>query len=282
MAKEERGVIATSFTFDGNAFSIKGGIDDVSLRQYLLYWDKIDYPDNNIIGTGLSPDMEFLNSIGILDRTKIQFSSFSGNPGIAMALMQSMALEIRNKQFPGSWALAQNSSKLFVPKEIEISTKTIEIELYNALPTPTGDIPLQDILEFKLRRRDELLNFRSAMDGLYLDVVNAADMPRAKNVALNHLEKTIIELNTAVNEKWSKKLLSSLKVEINIPNLITHAVLGSAVAISLGLSSGAGAAIGAATASFKFDFGISKGYKNLPDDIKDYAYLHRIEQEIKQ
>lgn len=278
----ERGVIATSFTFDGNALSVRVGMDDVSLRQYLLYWDKIDYPDNNIIRTGLSPDMEFLNSIGILDRTKIQFGSFSGNPGVAMALMQAMALEIRNKQFPGSWALAQNSSKLFVPEETEIDTKTIEMELYSALPTPAGDTPLQDILEFKLRRQDELLNFRSAMDRLYLDVVNAADIPRAKNVALNRLEKTIIELNTVVNETWSKKLLSSLKVEINIPNLITHAVLGSGVAISLGLSGGAGAAIGAIAASFKFDLGISKGYKNLPNDIKDYAYLHRIEQEVKQ
>lgn len=278
---DERGIIATSFTFDGNALALRGSLDDVSLRQYLLYWDKIDYPNNNIIATGLSEDMEYLNSIGILDRTMVQFNSFSGNPGHAMALMQAMALEIRNKKFPGVWALAQNSSKLFVPSETETDTKTIEMELYSALPTPTGDIAIEDILEFKQRRNDELLNFRAAMDQTYLEIISSGDIPRAKNAALNHLEKTIVELNSVVNETWPKKLLSSLKVEINIPNLVTHAALGSGLALSFGLSGGAGAAIGAAAAAFKFDLGVSKGYKNLPGDIKDYAYLHRIEQEIK-
>ena len=119
------------------------------------------------------------------------------------------------------------------------------------------------------------------MDQIYLHIINSADIPRAKNAALGELEKTITELNRVVNETWPQKLLSSLKVEINVPNLVTHALLGSGLATTLGVAAGAGAAIGAASAAFKFDLGITQGYKNLPDEIKDYAYLHRIEQEIK-
>lgn len=40
-----RGIVITPrFTFDGHALSIGGGFDPVSLRQYLLYWDKLDWP----------------------------------------------------------------------------------------------------------------------------------------------------------------------------------------------------------------------------------------------
>ena len=141
-------------------------------------------------------------------------------------------------------------------------------------------MPIQEILEFKLKRRDELIAFRTAMDQLYLDIINANDIPRAKNSALNKVDLVLADLNSVANESWAKKLLTSLKVEINVPNLITNAAIGSGLALSIGFSPTAGAAIGAATAAIKFDLGLTTGVKNIPNELKDFAYLYRIETEL--
>ena len=110
-----RGIVITpQFDFDGQTLRLKGGFDPASLRQYLLYWDKIDWPDNNIISIGESDDdgTAFLISTGILERTMVRFNSFNGNIGHAMLDMQVSALEMRNESEPGAWSLAQQSTHL--------------------------------------------------------------------------------------------------------------------------------------------------------------------------
>lgn len=276
----KRGIIVSPFVFDGRSLSVNGAINDISLRNYLLYWDKIDYPDNNIVSTGMSPELEFLLSEKILERTIIKFHSFSGNVGFSMVLMQSAAFDIHNKKEPGQWTLGQQSYQFVVSDERAENIKAVEMELYKALPVPNREIPLADILDFKNRRHAELIALRSAMDKLYLEIVSSGDIPRAKNAALVRLEQTISDLNLVAHESWPVKLLSSLKVQINVPNLISNALIGSGAAVCFGFSPAAGAAIGAAATSIKFDLGISKEIKDLPPSLKDFVYLHRLEKEL--
>ena len=41
-----RGIVASSFKhISKNELLVRGSIDELSLRHYLLYWDKIDYPN---------------------------------------------------------------------------------------------------------------------------------------------------------------------------------------------------------------------------------------------
>jgi hypothetical protein len=262
--------------------STKGPIDEISIRQYLLYWDKIDWPDNNIMSFGgETPELLYLQEIDVLNRTRVQFSSFSGNAGYSLLLMQEAALQVRNQQEPGCWALAQSRSSLLLPKEKSEEARTIEVELYNAIPVPLGVVPLEDILEFKERRKDELLHFRSAMDELYDEVINSNDILRSKVRVIDRIDQNVAELNTVFNETWKEKLLSTVKVELNIPNLATTAVAGAGVSVVFGFSAAAGAAIGAVAAALKMDFSHAQRAKNLPRELKDYAYLHYIEKELK-
>ncbi|MCD4743028.1 MAG: DUF6236 family protein, partial [Desulfobacteraceae bacterium] len=279
-----RGIIITPpFEFDGKMLSTTGPIDDISIRQYLLYWDKIDWPDNNIISFGgETPELLFLKEVGVIDRTRVQFSNFSGNIGYSLLLMQDAALHIRNKQQPGCWALAQPRSSLFLPSEVSEEARATEVELYSVIPVPLGTVPLEDILEFKDRRRDELLHFRSAMDELYEEVISAKDILRAKVRVIERIEQSIHDLHSVFNETWKEKLLSTVKVELNIPNLTTTAVAGAGVSAIFGFSAAAGAAIGAIAAVLKMDFGFTQRAQNLPKELKDYAYLHSIEKELKQ
>ena len=72
---DKRGiVIMTPFSFDGTALELRGPIDPVSLRQYLLYWDKIDWPDNNMFSFGTGGQTS--NICNPLESLTVQESTF--------------------------------------------------------------------------------------------------------------------------------------------------------------------------------------------------------------
>jgi len=119
------------------------------------------------------------------------------------------------------------------------------------------------------------------MDQLYLEVIDSSDIPRAKTAALDRLERTLKDLHTVTTESWSSKLLSSLKVELNIPNLAVAGTAGAALGPTiLDISSPVGAALGATAAAIKFEFRITRKANALPPELRDFAYLHNMYREL--
>ena len=278
-----RGIVITPrFDFDGNRLSIGGGFDPTSLRQYLLYWDKLDWPDNNVIAMdGDTPETSFLKSMGILERTTVRFTSFSGNIGYAMLQSQVAALEQREKNEPGSWSLAQHSKLLASEPTSTTETRTIEVELYSLLPVPAEDVSLEEVLEFKQRRAAELLQFRAAMDALYQETAGAADIPRAKLQAQDNVQRALQDLNDVFGESFGRRLLASLKAELNIPNIAGMALGGGVAASSYDLPIAVGAAAGAIAGAIKFDMAHIRRGSRIPERLRAYAYLHHIERELR-
>lgn len=277
----ERGVIISPyFTFDGQSLHFPGlvGIEPEHLRHYLLYWDKIEYPNNNFVHVGSSPDEQFLMDAGVLQRTNINLSGFSGNVGMAYLLCQAIAARQLNESVPGRWTIAQSGPRLFVPDELSTSVKSLEIELYNALPSPGPDVSLDDILSFKERYRDELTAFRAYMDELYLGISQSGDIPRAKTAAIERLEKSINEIDRAADESWASKLVSGFKVELNLPSILEKAVAGAGVAALAGLPLALGAVLGAAGAVVKVEIGTAPKVGGEP---QDFAYLCHVNKELR-
>ena len=251
----KRGIVITPrFYANGRKFLFAEdyNIQQADLKKYLLYWDKIEFPNNNIISIGDSPDIRFLKEIGILSRTEIQFDfdNLCGDCdyGCAYIHAQLAALKIRNEREPGCWSMAQTGNILNLPIEKSQEARTIEVDLYNAFPVPSDAVSLDDILFFKERREAELMAFRSAMDLLYLELISASDIPRAKTAAIDRLENTLKDLHKVANESWMPKLISSLKVELNVPNLLSRAMVGAGLGTIFGVSPSLGAAIGAIAA----------------------------------
>jgi len=330
----ERGIIIIpEFTIEGNILKIRREFSRISLRHYLLYWDKLDWPENNIVPMkDEGPDIKFLKSVGILERTKTSASLYYKNYAVMVRDIQlgsslivqpgswpltedlrklgpsEGTLEIHNNELelnsaetdfaglmvdlqfntlmlkdimePGCWSLGQDSRTLIAPSTGTEDARCIEVELYSAIPVPTPEVPFEDILDFKRRRDDELQSFRSAMDTLYQEVICAADIPRAKVQAIARLESAVQELNKVFQESFARRFLSSLKVELNVPN-ITIGAAGVAVAAStFGLPLELGAAVGAIGAAVKFDLPYVRKGVNIPDRLKDYAYLIHVEREL--
>lgn len=59
---------------DSQSISLSGGLTDNDLNYYLLYWDKIVMPTNNIIHMAIRDEEELLKT-NVLERDSIAFNS---------------------------------------------------------------------------------------------------------------------------------------------------------------------------------------------------------------
>jgi hypothetical protein len=277
-----RGLVVTPhFTFDGQTLHFPGlvGLEADDLRQYLLYWDRIDWPDTNFISVGSSPDVQFLEAEGILTRTRVQIGSFSGNAGGAYVIAQMAAFRLLSAKDPGQWALGQTTARFFAPTEGSSPTRVVEVELYGALPIPPATLALQDVLDFKAKRASELLALRGALDELYLQIADSADIPRAKDAAITRLKIVVRDLNAVATASWGSRLLRSLKVEVKIPDIVVGALGGAAVSLPLGVAAPIGLAAGAVAAAIKFE-SQSLRAPSIPNDLRAFAYLYHMHRDL--
>ncbi|WP_318444548.1 DUF6236 family protein [Photobacterium leiognathi] len=263
----ERGIVLSpqfSFLPTGEVF-FKSAVDEMELRKYLLYWDKINVPKSSFLDFDCH-QFRFLQKAGVLERTpygqeynmyalgmnnsrNLMMRNIGLGQGVGLARIDDctnihldryagdeilrahedvyMLLESKNK---GCWSKGQVASELM---SFDAEDKqSLEFNLYNLLPVPSVDTPLGDILEFKTRRYDELLAFRIYLDELYQSIISSADIPRAYNTEMTKLELSLRDLNRTMKES---------KIQIVIDSL--RSVMGGMGEI-LGLSLGA---IGAAS-----------------------------------
>ncbi|MEZ8949117.1 DUF6236 family protein [Vibrio sp. 10N.247.311.18] len=85
------------------------------------------------------------------------------------------------------------------------------MELYNMLPVPSANTPLEDILEFKLQHHDELVAFRCYLDEMYQQIIGAADIPSARNSQLNRLEQAVRDVDRTMRESRIRVFPDSLR-----------------------------------------------------------------------
>lgn len=253
-------------------------IAPVKLRQYLLYWDQIDFPENNAINFGGSPEIDFLQNAGVLKRSKINLNLNGEMVGLFLK-SQTEAFKLNNEKEPGSWSLAQPNQSLALDINSSFLTRNLEIELYHCLPIPSTEVSLDDILIFKERRKEEFLEFRYLLDNLYLEIVNSGDQERAKLKNIELLQRKIVDINMVMDESYISRLAGSLKIEFDWKDLATKtgpAILGSLTGqypMELGFAVGL-------YSSIKIGSEMSLRPSGVPDDLKDFAYLYYADKEL--
>jgi hypothetical protein len=209
---DKRGIVISPpfVVLPTGGISCGGGPSSAELRKYLLYWDQMDYPDNNIVSIGADSDMQFLISVGVAARTRVQFSGpISSGNGEFFLLAQQAVFEKHENEKSGLWSIAQLSTAPYFANSSPVTA--IEYQLWNALPVPLEGVPLNEILEFKARRHDELIALRIYLDELYQSVIAASDIPRAKTSAISKLEAALADVDRALGDFGISKTLTSLR-----------------------------------------------------------------------
>lgn len=264
-----------------NSSQIGGGIDPALIRNWVMFWDEFICPDNNFISTGLPPELDYLQQQNLLTRNRVPFSGgiSSGDFGKLFLAAQEVTYMQKNAEEPGKWSIAQSEGIIKGQSCAQDTSACLVFELINSIQLPDRATPINEILEFKEKRRDELSAFHSYLEDIYFRISESKDIPRSKTHELAKLESAISDYNNTVQEKFQNRLLSSLRVVLD-RSLITSAgmAMGAAsLAPSIGLPAlGAGVMVGSAS------FAIQSILTEQPPNtgMHPLTYVTKIENEL--
>jgi len=95
----------------------------------------------------------------------------------------------------------------------------------NDLPIPSPESSFDDILNYKDKRKDELLEFRSHLDNIYQLILSQPDTERALVTAIANLKKSITNVNASATKGLLRRVASSFNISLNIEALFRWPVL---------------------------------------------------------
>ena len=219
----KRGIIANSGRMvrnDSQSISLSGGLTDNDLNYYLLYWDKIVMPTNNIIHMAIKYEDELLQT-GVLERPRIAFSSWSTNVKDGsfdpFVIAQSIvANNLLTNDKLTDWTIHQLGEQVIIGNEQKKDFEAIKVELIKCLPVPTGQLNFNEILEFKEKRKDELLDLHSKIDSLYLEILNSPDKDLATRKTIVEFNKSIENLDSVSKERFNSLTKYNFTTELNL------------------------------------------------------------------
>ena len=87
-------------------------------------------------------------------------------------------------------------------------------------------------------------------------------------------------LNLVATESWKTKILSSLKIELNVPSIAINALAGASTSMLFGVSPQLGAALGAFSSMLRFEVTLSNDNIFLQERIRDFSYVFHAAKEL--
>lgn len=198
--------------------------DSVEIRSAILYWDKLIYPKSTVIEIDPGEDADFLKKAGVLD----YYWHTPSKTGCASILMDAYinAFYEKEKQEPGVWSLSQGDRSLsfndFPSNLMPNPQGGISMKLMRHIPIPAKSTPLEEILNFKMKRKDELESFRKHIDNISYQISMSPDNSRALERGVKEIEESCGNLIRVARESGKKFTKANIGFSINLPNIISN------------------------------------------------------------
>lgn len=274
-----RGIIVSPpIEIEGNhLYARHSNLDQGELRFSLLYWDRLVWPSSRAIHFPSSNDETYLEDTGHLERPDY---TFNGDAAQGIARGQITAFLDREQGLPGAWSMAQGKDSLLIKSGVFQDRGGISLDLFRAIPTPQENVPLEEIIEFREKRKTELILLRHKIDSLAHRVNKAENKETELAACISEIDAACYSLLQCSREWQSPIYLSNLKVSIGFNPL---AFLGSAKAgFELGQSYGLEAALGLGAAggiASCIQLNSDIGFQNMkrPPNPFRYAYQAQID-----
>lgn len=220
-----RGLIICPKTKIGkNNVTVDGALNPQELRFALMFWDKLVWPGMGLIRMEGTTDDQYLEQVGVLERPVYRLA---GPVHEVVLNSQLIALSEREAKQPGQWGLLQGENALHFSEDSYDPGKGAGIELIRAVPIPSIDTPLAEILEFKQRRRDELIAFRQHMEALAKNVYESADQSTELAKHISDIQKVCSDL-TAVGKEFQFPMhVADFKASLNLKPTLVGEVTGA-------------------------------------------------------
>jgi hypothetical protein len=146
-----------------DGFTMERSISAEELRFYILYWDHVAIPGNNLVYIGV-PDEEELIRCGAISRPRVQYGgSFSGGQVTdAILACQCIVATEFSKSADVDWVLHQFGGDILLPPSMSKETDVFRLAVASVLPVPPADVPVEEVLEFKERKKADLKALQTA------------------------------------------------------------------------------------------------------------------------
>ncbi|MFD1612008.1 DUF6236 family protein [Sphingomonas tabacisoli] len=235
LGENERGLL---FTMPAWVDPNVGGIlmnsdhfDETEVRAALLFWDRLEVP-RTPLNDYINDTIHNLAKMGVVQRTSVRLVRGAGViEGQCLLQGTETAFDALEARDPGRWAMGVGSNSLKVMGDARMAPdRGALVRLHNVLPVPDGSVPVEQVLEFKQKRRDELLALRHELDKIYQRIDAAPDRALAEAVEGDALDRAATAaLKTALEFHLPVRLSDwAIKLNLNIGEAITKASLAGA------------------------------------------------------
>jgi len=131
------------------------------------------------------------------------------------------------------WYLHQVGDKFLSSECPDRSKKSLQFELYNALPVPSENIHPEQIIEMKSRYADDYSAFHVYLDELYKDVAYAPDEPVFQKMAYERFRAKLKDINkiSEIKKDWFFRrynLKFAMPVSMDLANVVIGAAMAAA------------------------------------------------------
>lgn len=263
-----------NINLNGEFYCEQSDLDPDLLRSWLLFWDMIDFPSNNVVKIEHCNHIQFLIDEGAMKRTNIYFDDCIMSEAVINA--QFLALRENEKEEGSTWSLARGENTLSFPDQETEEGRGLLIKLTNAIPVPSSEVPFEEILKFKEKNKSELFALRSYIDDLYQEILKFPDKAHAEISALSRLENAIEDhIKASKASKLDFKLVdmtARFNLTIPIASVVAASYFGLGTVTAM-LGAGAGAAV--------INIGPSIGLKNKSEDKKSpFEYVAKVHGQL--
>ncbi len=302
--KHGRGILLSApIVFNGKVILAKSSsVDPAELRRATLFWDRLVWPDSKIISLGSNADETLLEAEGLLTRPRpMQYNDAAGvgNMSAIMRITNShnttigaepakyfaqqhvdefIALERRE---PGQWTMSQGADSFLMTNSNFVEGRGQLVRLARAIPLPDPNYPLQDLLEFKRKRSDEIVALNHELDKFFVQIADSKDADFEMERLLRVVDKQCADMIKVAKESKGKFYIGDLSFSLSLDSLeaagnrIVAWEAAGLVATGLPL---VGGVLGGAASLVSFSRGI--GARNLVTRSSPFSVVGSIHNEL--
>ncbi|HBV7999112.1 TPA: hypothetical protein MD637_002193 [Klebsiella pneumoniae] len=238
---------------NANTNSIHIAQSNLNYRKLLinaLYWDKIITTNNNFIhiSNDSTPGVQQLKDEGLYSEVNLPITG--GGDFATLIYEANMKFMIESLARKDINFIASDADKVLIRNTNEVAPNNGELfTLINAIPEPDESVNINDALEFRLKRRDNLKNLMNKINELNIRVLKAENRDLELKAAINEIDIACADVIRLYNESRIKFNLSEVRFNFNIPEIVTNAGAAYFGAKSIGLPE-TGAILASATYGF--------------------------------
>lgn len=223
--KQKRGVFIPIVGGNEKWFNISLS-NGYELRLSALYWDKVvspifsDHPASIMYNPSYIADVQELVSLGVAEapvltrKPGLNTKSWARDDKKIVAAQSDIIKNIITRG-EDDWSIldgpALTAETLLKDTSALNEYDLLHLYLRDALPLPPPDAPLESIVAFRDRRREELDRVSVELGRLSATYVGTAPSAIAIPRALRDLNAALSDVRRVYNEKWSNRFFKSLR-----------------------------------------------------------------------